>query len=379
MAEPRFSGFLALFAIANLPLTAGSFRGFGGYGDAFVGRIGPYDANSTDFLDAVAASNATAVYTIPGYDVSKPYPGSPIDGWRIRLAALDMSQPGNTYGPYLPSSSEPFVGYSLAIEAPQALLKSSPDGASKIVDADPSWGMCMWSFGHPNQLQKERYNNPTNKPLAADGSCTGFLSDACIAALEKATEFEYSVASSANETRGRYGSLVTCSQMSTPDECGEWGPGNAGGAVPSYGGVPVPFLNGSVTTSDGWVFGDDAGGYYNSTKDLREFWDSQVLNYWVLVTAMVNSTIDPDRSLWSPGAGLSRVHCVAPNGQGTGKGFTFSGVVPANALNGDGGEDEGGNNAAAGDGGDDESGAGLLGPGKWAMWLLSALALVLQG
>jgi hypothetical protein len=384
MAELRFSGFLALFAIANLPLTAGSFRGFGGYGDAFIGRIGPYDANSTNFLDAVAASNATAIYNIPGYDVSKPYPGSPISGWRIRLAALDMSQPTNRSNSYLTSvDSEPFVGYSLTIEAPPALLKSSPEGGggttSKIVDTDPSWGMCMWNFGHPNQLQKERYNNPANKPLAADGSCAGFLSDACIAALEKATESEYAVASSANETRGRFGSLTICSQMSTPDECGEWGPGNAGGSVPSYGGVPVPFLNGSVTTSDGWVFGDDAGGYYNSTKDLREYWDSQVLNYWVLVTAMVNSTIDPDRSLWSPGAGLSRVHCVAPNGQGTGKGFTFSGVVPANVLNGDEEEDQGGNDAAAGDGDDDENGAGLVSPGKGVVWLLLALLVVLQG
>ena len=42
--------------------------------------------------------------------------------------------------------------------------------------------MGMWSWNHPTHLHKERWNNPANKPLAADGSC-GFLSDACIAAL----------------------------------------------------------------------------------------------------------------------------------------------------------------------------------------------------
>ncbi|KAH6623291.1 hypothetical protein F5144DRAFT_357379 [Chaetomium tenue] len=374
MAKLRVPDLLAFLTIANLPLAAGSFGGFGGYGDAFTGRIGPFDANSTQFLEAIAASNATAVYKIPGYDVSKPYPGAPIDGWRLHLTALDMSQPPA----YQFSDGKPFVGYSMTISAPAALLKTNPDGGGKIVNTDPSWGMCMWAYGHPNQLTKERYNNRANKPLAADGSCAGFLSDACIAALEKATEDAYSIASSANDTRGRFGSLARCSSLDTPDECGEWGPGNAGGAVPSYGGVPVPFLNGSVTTSDGWEFGGDAGEYYNSTKDLHEYWDSQVLNYWVLVTAMVNVTIDPDRESWNLGAGLPRVHCVAPNGEGTGKGFTFSGVVPANALNGDGGGDGGGNDAGAGNGGDDENGAELVRPWNWAVWLVLALPVLLQ-
>ncbi|KAH6847616.1 hypothetical protein B0I37DRAFT_431312 [Chaetomium sp. MPI-CAGE-AT-0009] len=262
MAGQRFSGFLALLVIANLPLSTGFPEGFAGYGAAFNGRIGPWDANSTAFLEAVAASNATAVYKIPGYD-----------------------------------RSAPSVGHSLAIEAPQALLKSNTDG-TKIVDTDPSWGMCLWDFGGPNQLQKERYNNPDNKPLAADGSCKGFLSDACIAALEKATEYAYSPAEHAGRVRG----------------------------------------------------------------DLQEYWDSQVLNYWVLVTAMVNSTIDPDTPSWRRGEILSSVHCVAPNGAGTGKGFTFSGVVPANALNSDGEEDGDGNDAGVGNGGnggDGDSGAGL--------------------
>ncbi|EAQ83490.1 predicted protein [Chaetomium globosum CBS 148.51] len=305
MAKLRFPDLLAFLTIANLPLAAGSFGGFGGYGDAFTGRIGPFDANSTQFLEAIAASNATAVYKIPGHDVSKPYPGAPIDGWRLHLSALDMSQPPT----YQFSDGKPFIGYSMTISAPPALLKANPDGGGKMVDTDPSWGMCMWAYGHPNQLTKERYNNPANKPLAADGSCAGFLSDACIAALEKATEDAYSVAVSATTSRPLR--------------------------------LPRPMQR--------------SGHARRVRRDLQEFWDSQVLNYWVLVTAMVNVTIDPDRESWNPGPGLPSVHCVAPNGQGTGKGFTFSGVVPANALNGDG-EEDGGGNVGAGNGGGDEGG-----------------------
>lgn len=376
MATLRFTGFLA---IANIPLIAGSSIGFGGYGDAFNGRVGPWDANSTEFTNAVAASNATGVFKVPGYDVSKPYPGEPIDGWTIRVAAVDLSQvlQSGRGVDYYTSSRVPMIGHSLTIQAPDALLKTNTDG-TKVVNTDPSWGMCSWNFGHPNQLTKDRYNNPDNKPLAEDGSCKGFLSDACIAALERATEYSYSVADSAAEAKGRFGSLTTCDSISTPDECGEHGPGNAGSSVPSYGGVPIPYLNGSVTSTDGWEFEGDIGTHYNSTKDLQEFWDSMVVNYWVVVTAMVNATVDPDTPGYERGTGLSRVHCISPNGAGTGKGFTFSGVVPANALNSAGGEGSGseGNGGNGTNGGDGGSGAGVVSPSRWVVWALLGLPVI---
>ncbi|KAL2145887.1 hypothetical protein VTI28DRAFT_5969 [Corynascus sepedonium] len=374
MARTRFSFLLPLLAAAtNLPLSAGSWgRGFSGYGEAFLGRVGPWDANSTFFLDAVAASNATGVFHIPGYDVSKPYPGEPIDGWTIHLAALDLSKPSPYYST---GEGQPMVGDSLKIQAPDALLQDNDEeDGTKEVRVHPSWGMCLWNFDHPSHLDKNRYNNRANKPLAADGSCKGFLSDACVAALEKATEVAYEVADSADTTRGRFGSLVTCSSLGVPDECGEHGPGGTGAGVPSYGGVPLRFLNGSVTQSDGWEFDDDAGDLYNSTADLREFWDSMVVNYWVLVTAFVNATVDPDVPGWERGRTLAGVHCVAPNGAGTGKGFTFSGVVPANAKissgNGKGGD-------ADAKQGDDNSGPGLLIPGRWITWVSLALPVFL--
>jgi len=78
--------------------------------------------------------------------------------------------------------------------------------------------------------------------------------------------------------------MVTCGGFSLPDDaCGEYGPGNAGGPVPSRLGVPVPYFNGSVTNPDGWLFEGDKGVYYNSTQDPRNHWDSMVLNYWLVL------------------------------------------------------------------------------------------------
>ena len=303
--------------------------GFGGYGEAFYGRVGPYDANSTAFLEAMKESNSTAVFKIPGYDVSKPFPGQPIDGWTLRVVALDLSNP--KYGQeIIDGNSRVMVGDALVIKAPDSLLETQPDD-TRTVDAHPSWGMCIWDFGQPVE-EKEKWNNPENKPLNEDGSCRGFLSDACVAALEREASKGpvYQIRSSTAGAASRYGSVVSCRSLRAPDECGENGPGNAGRAsVPSYPGVPVPYLNGSVTQSDGWEFASTTAMVKaNSTEDLRLFWDSMVLNYRTIVTAMINATIDPGRPSDEEGQSMARVHCVAPNGMGTGKSFAFNGTVP---------------------------------------------------
>jgi hypothetical protein len=383
MAATRVSSLLQLAALmANLPLSASEYweSGFGGYGQAFNERVGPYDANSTRFIDAINISNATGVFKIPGYDVSKPYPGTLIDGWTLRLALLDFSREGyvgryyHENGTLDYETGDAMVGHSMQIQAPDALLQTAEDG-TKVVNTDPSWGMCMWSFGAPGPSRKERYNNPSNKPLAEDGSCKGFLSDECIAALEKATQYAFAIPDDTYKYKGQFGSPVTCQSISTPDECGEYGPGNAGGSVPSYGGVPIRYLNGSVTESDGWEFISDKGTLFNSTADLQGFWDSLVVNYWVVLTAMVNATLDPEVAGYEKAPPMSRVHCVAANGMGTGKGFTFSGVVSANAQDSAGG---GGSGSTGGtNGGGDDSGAGVMSPVGWVVGASLVLTVVL--
>lgn len=317
-------------AVGSLIVGArGQSSGFGGYGNPFYGRVGPYDANSTAFLEAMEDSNATSIFKIPGYDVSKPFPGEAIDGWTLRITALDLSKPKHGYV-IINGDSRVMVGDASVLKAPDSLLRTQADG-TKTVDAHASWGMCIWNFDHP--VQKEKWNNLENKPLKEDASCKGFLSDACIAALEReaAKSSVYDIQTSTAKAT-RYGSVVGCRTLKTSDECGMNGPGNAGSSVPSYPGVPVPYLNGSVTQSDGWEFESKlAMVRANSTEDLRLFWDSMVLNYRTIVTAMVNATINPARPSDASNQSLTRVHCVAPNGVGTGKAFTFEGTVPASA------------------------------------------------
>lgn len=119
-----------------------------------------------------------------------------------------------------------------------------------------------------------------------------------------------------------------------------------------------------MTSSDGWEFEADAGTYYNSTQDLRDYWDSYVLNYWPILTVMVNFTVDEVNPYYERKGGMARMSCVAPNGVGTGKGFSFSGVVPAIVAARTGVDNKDGQ---AGDGdsksGDQESGTGVIGVG----------------
>lgn len=280
------AGLAQLVALASLPLSAHAAlfgQGFGGYAAPFNSFAGPYEANETEFLNAVKTSNSTGVFKIPGYDVSKPYPGEAMDGWTISIAALDLPIPTfnapDEYSYYKPKVA--MLGYDIRIQAPDSLIKTNAD--TKKVDTHPSWGMCMWSWSPPNHLEKELWNNKANKPLAADGSCKGFVPDACIAALEKqaADSYAYTVhAPNATGKYTRYGSPVSCQSLKRPDECGKHGPGDSGSSIPSYGGVPIPYLNGSSTHANGWEYEEDRGEHYNSTQDLHDYWDGMVLNYW---------------------------------------------------------------------------------------------------
>jgi len=310
---------LRLLALAALQSSSLAFLGdptFGGYGTSE--RASPYDANSTAFLSLVAASNATSLFHLPLPDISKPFSttASPLPGWSLSLSALSI-----------PDTTEPLVGYALTLKAPSSLLRDSLDG-TRLVNAHPSWGMCIWNFGEPVENLS---NNAENKPLSEDGSCAGFLSPGCIAALEKQATRSYSIMDEkkALAAGSQFGSRVLCSTLTAPVECGKDGPGNAGTATRSYNGVPMRYLNGSVTDSDGWLY-KSGRTKANSTRELEAFWDKMVLNYWPFVTLMVNATEDAaapyDRGV---GEGIVRVSCVAPNGQGTGKGFNFKGITPA--------------------------------------------------
>ncbi|KAK1763027.1 hypothetical protein QBC33DRAFT_550771 [Phialemonium atrogriseum] len=349
---------LALAAIASKAAAEVVYGSdFGGYGAPFSGRVGPFDANSTEWLQAVDESNSTGLFHIPGYDVSKPFPGKPMDGWTFSVAAIDVPT-GRERHIY----SERMVGYSMTLRAPDKLIKANAAG-TKAVSVDSSWGMCLYNWETPTFNNRSWYNNPGNKPLADDGSCVGFLSDECIAALEKAASTGYFIE---DLPIGPYDSRLRCTDVKTPVECGETVGNVTGSPLRTFLGVPIQYLNGSVTQQDGWELTEDDYGV--STQNLTDMWDNFVLNYWPVMTAFVpmgdGSSVDSD-----PTPGFARMSCISPNGAGTGKAWSSTGT-PANLgkSSGDGGK------------GGSKNGSGLARtlPG-FTTWVAMALSVMFLG
>ncbi|KAJ0374324.1 hypothetical protein COL26b_007404 [Colletotrichum chrysophilum] len=61
---------------------------------------------------------------MPGYDVSKPWPGSPMDGWKIAMAAVDLDheqrgEAGSLLG------GRATIGDDIKIIAPESLYVPS--------------------------------------------------------------------------------------------------------------------------------------------------------------------------------------------------------------------------------------------------------------
>lgn len=82
-------------------------------------------------------------------------------------------------------------------------------------------------------------------------------------------------------------------------------------------GVPVQYLNGSVTNQDGWNI-----DHNTTAQDLKDMWDSMVVNFWPVMTVFIH--VQNDTSSLDTQHGLAQLSCIAPDGTGTGKSFTFS-------------------------------------------------------
>ncbi|KAM7191844.1 hypothetical protein V8F33_008691 [Rhypophila sp. PSN 637] len=110
--------------------------------------------------------------------------------------------------------------------------------------------------------------------------------------------------------------------------------------LPSQDGAPLPYLNGSLTMSQTFRVSALAAqqgseSNINVQKLYRKKWDDMVLNVWPVVIVHLNATLDPlltdDRERQRANRRdrpISLVQCIAPNGVGTGRAFTFSGEVP---------------------------------------------------
>ncbi|KAF6836439.1 hypothetical protein CPLU01_03723 [Colletotrichum plurivorum] len=271
--------------------------GFGGYGEPCGGLY--VGADDKAWLDAVENSNSTGTYTMPGYDVSMPWPGAPMEGWTISKTAVDLSN--------LPRNSEPesrmtaVVAADLKIIAPESLYvpsKDESDHGKPVVNVHPDWVFCAWRWYDPpadNRLLGT-YNGSLAVP--EDGSCTKWLSEECVKAVEKQATTAYAVHS---DTEGMYGVRHTCAGINTPDECQGTRVDYAGSFLSTFG-LPLQYLNGSTTFLGGYVLEEET-----TVQDTQEMWTTITETYQSVLTLFGRASNNSDGRV-EPG--FSKLSCV---------------------------------------------------------------------
>ncbi|KAL0935897.1 uncharacterized protein CTRU02_208111 [Colletotrichum truncatum] len=293
----------AVISATLVPRASAAFCpwGFGGYAEPCgAERIG---ADDKVWINAVEASNSSGTYTMPGYDVSKPWPGTPMDGWTLSKTGVDLSglrrdgRRGSLY------SGLAVVSSDIKIIAPKSLYVPSTnasDHGRPVVNAHPDWIFCAWRWYTAPYNNKTLFTNPDNLELPEDGSCAQWLSDECIKAVEKQASTAYWINS---EPGGRYGSHHTCHDLDVPDECLGTKLENNEPLVPTWG-VPLQYLNGSTTWQGGYGLDENT-----TAEDIKAMWWAQTVEYQPIVTMFGHKT---NKSLYStdPEPGFAKLSCI---------------------------------------------------------------------
>ena len=187
----------------------------GGYGE--TSAVLNISVHTPAWQDAVARSNATGAVSLPGFNVSEPWPGTSLDGWTIKLTGVDLSR--------LPADLEAegkrrVIGEDVRIVAPESLYVPSAnasDGGRPVVDAHPDWLFCAWIWYLPPSGNASISNNPDNKSATPDGSCAPWVNDACITGLEKAARLAYEIRPDEGPS---WGVRHRCLGIEVPSACG---------------------------------------------------------------------------------------------------------------------------------------------------------------
>jgi hypothetical protein len=204
-----------LLTTANAQVWRSGFPGFAG---SFLNP--PFSAYGTYWDSIVAASNASATFRIPGYDVSKAWPSTSQDGWEMSITAIDMPYPSESRRRIFPDFPGRWIGSAITVKAPDSMLRPSTnesDSGKLVVDVnEDEWGFCFWRSYAPS------YTNMTDREIRGkgktreDGGCDDFLPKDCIDALEKDSSTSYAVMSS---RVGPYGTRSVCYDIDLPDAC----------------------------------------------------------------------------------------------------------------------------------------------------------------
>ncbi|KAI9163311.1 hypothetical protein HJFPF1_04917 [Paramyrothecium foliicola] len=128
--------------------------------DATESRPQYLDMPFYEWEEAIAKPNATSrPHFVQGYDVSKIFPGTRVDGWKLTLSII---------GNYPLRPDEYLSGAGLQFEAPLQLRNSSQD---------ESWGGCLVNYWIEHDVGAD-----------VAGDCRGILSDPCWDELRREVE-----------------------------------------------------------------------------------------------------------------------------------------------------------------------------------------------
>lgn len=141
------------------------------------GKTAPWGLTYADFESSLEYANATGTFSVPGPDISRPYPASTIDGWSWSILvtadmAISNSTSENTQNEY---GGKFFTGSELNFNAPPSLRSNSQN-----VSVDSSWKVCVMRWDimgdaeYPEALRGD------------DGTCHSVLSPECTQNIEKA-------------------------------------------------------------------------------------------------------------------------------------------------------------------------------------------------
>ncbi|KAJ3550221.1 hypothetical protein NM208_g112 [Fusarium decemcellulare] len=335
MMAPRLAAVAAAFGplltLVPQPVEAWLWP-FGGYArPSGAVRIA---ANGSTWLDAVAKSNASGSVSFKGYDVSKPWPGKPMDGWTISATGVDLSKgPDFSHG-YLPQAHyQPTIGDDVRVIAPESLYTTKSNLSERgrpVVDVHSSWVFCAWLWFLPSYGNASTANNPKNLEAKADGSCSPWLSDDCIKALEKQASTSYSMN---YEPRGVYGSRHICGDIDIPEECSVSYLDDGQPLLDDWG-IPLAYLNGSTTWQDGYILDDN-----QTIEDQHDMWKTITESYRPVLTMFGHYNEDPDAEV---DPGFARLSCVkASNGSVAYSSGSDAGTDAGDASDGDKADDEG--------------------------------------
>ncbi|KAI8951189.1 hypothetical protein F4801DRAFT_302945 [Xylaria longipes] len=163
-------------------------------GTIVAGNAVQFDRDSWEA--SLAHPNATGNNSVVGFDVSRPWPSTQIDGWRLSINVTSDIPDSQAMNP-TNATGRTFTGTSIFLQAPENLRATF---SNETATDETTWKICVVVI--PNAPQE-------NVTAAENGTCT-ILSSQCVSDLQQAYAEKFPL------NQDCYGT-----PPSTPSSCGD--------------------------------------------------------------------------------------------------------------------------------------------------------------